>query len=72
MLKLGLAHALLLDLVDGGAHRNRRKPRFSDSLVLTLVPLDGGVRILQFMRRLGLLDEVQLERLAEAEHRLID
>lgn len=72
MLKLGFMHALLLDLASGGDRPGARKPRYSDSLVMTLAPLDSGVLLLRFMRRLGLLDAAQLEYLKRAEQRLAD
>lgn len=65
MLKLGFAHALLLDLADGRTGPSRRTPRISDSLVLMLVPLDSGRLLLRFMSRLGLLDAAQLKRLEQ-------
>ena len=65
MLKLGFAHALLLDLADGKSRPDRRSPRISDSLVLMLAPLDSGQMLLSLMSRLGLLDGPQLERLQQ-------
>jgi hypothetical protein len=72
MFKLGFAHALLLDLAAGGDRNPRRTPRYSDSLVMTLAPLNSGVLILRLMRHLCLLDEAQLIYLQQAEQRLLD
>lgn len=54
MLKLGFAHALLLDLASPP-----RRARYSDSLLLALAPFDFGLRLIALMDRLGVLDEAQ-------------
>ena len=68
MLKLGFAHALLLDLADGKSRPDRRSPRISDSLVLMLTPLNSGRLLLNFMSHLGLLDGPQLKRLQQVAY----
>lgn len=55
MLKLGMTHAMLLDLAIGG----RRQPRLADGLVQALAPFDTGLMLLRLMRRLGVLDAAQ-------------
>lgn len=56
MLKIGVAHTLLLDF----AAPPRRK-RYSDNLLLALAPFDFGLQLIALMDRLGVLDATQRE-----------
>jgi hypothetical protein len=56
MLKIGLAHTMLLDF----AAPSRRK-RYSDNLLLALAPFDFGRQLIALMERLGVLDAAQRE-----------
>jgi hypothetical protein len=61
MLKIGLAHTMLLDF----ASPPRRK-RYSDNLILALAPFDFGLQLIGLMDRLGVLDATQREWLDRA------
>jgi len=58
MLKLGLMHAMLIDIFEE-SKAARRRPRFSDELLMALAPHDfgrGAIRLLEWM---GFLDDMQ-------------
>lgn len=57
MLKLGLMHAMLLDLAEN--RDGHRRPRISDELLKALEPFDFGRGAIELLKRMGILDDAQ-------------
>jgi hypothetical protein len=57
MVKLGLMHAMLIDMALG--EERRRKPRVSDAFVQSISPFDTGIFLLRLMDHIGMIDEDQ-------------
>jgi lactam utilization protein B len=65
MIKLGLMHAMLIDMAL--EDRQQRKPRIADAFVQSVAPYDSGLMLLRMMETVGMLDAAQREWLRRAE-----
>ena len=66
MVKLGLMHAMLIDMTL--EPDPRRRPRIADAFVQAISPHDTGLVLLRLMDHLGMLDEPQRDWLRKAEN----